>query len=279
MTVLDDRPEEFSWATKVPAILGPWAQAAHSSATSVSHIDYGGMGTWMHISVGEKLCFIGSGKKGSEGTRKARGVKGAGETLKASLTTAGVFDDGKLHWSPEHLLKGDDLYVPLSRFYEAVNLMHMSRRFLRPGTPFHVIATKDCITTGGHFFSSSHFTRTLETIIVEHFTAGEATEPEHTKVHIVLFKVLRKYYHDITSHRTLFFICDCPKLTFAPLRTAPKRQAVRKSHHSMCRHKPAAAKDPRRCRATCMGRHFGVYYRPWVRCHIREEDGGVASGS
>lgn len=47
---------------------------------------------------------------------------------------------------------------------------------------------------GGYYFSASHFTRTLEVVIVEHFIA---TKPEHTWVHIVLFKMLRKYCNGI----------------------------------------------------------------------------------
>ncbi len=64
---------------------------------------------------------------------------------------------------------------------------------MAPGTPHHVITTENSIVTGGHFFSASHYTRTLEAILFEHFVGGEATNTSHSDVHIVLFKILRKY--------------------------------------------------------------------------------------
>lgn len=70
-----------------------------------------------------------------------------------------------------------------------------------------VLTSQDTIGTGGYYFSSSHFTRTLETIIVEHFTAYEATRPEHTRVHIVLFKMLRKYSDGIGLNSNPLVIC------------------------------------------------------------------------
>lgn len=102
MTVLDDRPEMFSWATRVPNILGPWAHAAHASATSVSRVEYGGVCTWLHISVGEVLCFIASPQNKR---------KGVGELFKAGLTNGGVVDEENLLWSCLHVRAGNDLCV------------------------------------------------------------------------------------------------------------------------------------------------------------------------
>lgn len=100
MTVLDDRPEQFSWATTPPNFLGPWAHAAHASATVVTRFDYGGVCTWMHVSVGEMLLFVATHMSGK---------KGAGETIKAGLTKVGVIDEDKLAWSFMRVRAGDDM--------------------------------------------------------------------------------------------------------------------------------------------------------------------------
>lgn len=64
---------------------------------------------------------------------------------------------------------------------------------MQPGTPHHVISTEDTIAVGGHFFSSLLFSRTLEAMIAEHFASDFLTNTEHSEVHIVLFKMLRKF--------------------------------------------------------------------------------------
>lgn len=64
---------------------------------------------------------------------------------------------------------------------------------MQPGTPHHIISTEDTIAIGGHFFSTFLFSKTLEALIIEHFVAEFITNTEHTEVHIVLFKMLRKY--------------------------------------------------------------------------------------
>lgn len=88
---------------------------------------------------------------------------------------------------------------------EYINIQTMSFfmingcRYMRPGTPHHVISTKDTIAIGGHFFSFHHFSRTLDSVMVEHFVADSITNTDHTEVHIVLFKMLRRYRDGLSN--------------------------------------------------------------------------------
>lgn len=68
-----------------------------------------------------------------------------------------------------------------------------------PGTVHHVATTVDSVAAGGHFFSSLHFSRCLDAVIVEHFVAHAITNTEHTQVHIVLFKLFRKYSESLNA--------------------------------------------------------------------------------
>lgn len=105
--------------------------------------------------------------------------------------------------------------------------MRTRSSYLRPGTIYHMITTSDTFGVGGYFFSASHFTRSLETIIVEHFHADESAKTEHTRVHVVLFKVLRKYIDGIALKSTFLTTCSCIQFgsgsTFFFIRTSPQR--------------------------------------------------------
>ncbi|KLO07945.1 hypothetical protein SCHPADRAFT_894232 [Schizopora paradoxa] len=205
MTVLDDRPESFSWATPVPSILGIWAHMSHVSAVTVTRHDHGGVCTWLHVAVGELLCFVASERKGN---------KGAGALFMAGLTPGGVVDEDLLYWTCLRVSAGNDLY-------------------LRPGSLYHIVTVADTIGVGGHFFSASHFTRTLETVIVEHFHIDDSADPEQSRVHIALFKVLRKYVDGIASNQRLpnarqfaSLILLCAILDQLPPKTHPKHKKM-----------------------------------------------------
>ncbi|KLO04351.1 hypothetical protein SCHPADRAFT_947765 [Schizopora paradoxa] len=205
MTVLDDRPESFSWATPVPSILGIWAHMSHVSAVTVTRHDHGGVCTWLHVAVGELLCFVASERKGN---------KGAGALFMAGLTPGGVVDEDLLFWTCLRVSAGCDLY-------------------LRPGSLYHIVTVADTIGVGGHFFSASHFTRTLETVIVEHFHVDDSADPEQSRVHIALFKVLRKYVDGIASNQRLpnarqfaSLILLCAILDQLPPKTNPNHKKM-----------------------------------------------------
>lgn len=70
---------------------------------------------------------------------------------------------------------------------------------MRPGTPHYVVTLEDSLCVGGHFFTSTTFTKTLFACIHEHFVGTSITNTEHCEVHIVLFKIFQKWATGILS--------------------------------------------------------------------------------
>lgn len=150
---------------------------------------------------------------------------------------------------------------------------HVLHRYLRPGSLYHIVTVQDTIGVGGHFFSASHFTRTLETVIVEHFHVDDSADPEQLRVHIALFKVLRKYVDGIASNRK-FMLCFHLSLTdlWDLFRAPPKCPTVCKSDPSLCRFEPAPSEDQSKVKDVCLDRITRVCPRSWLRAIVRGED-------
>ena len=69
---------------------------------------------------------------------------------------------------------------------------------MHPGQIHFVVTTKTSFTLGGHFFSDYHYSRMLEAAVIEHFAADLLTNTEHTEVHIIPMKILRRLTDSIT---------------------------------------------------------------------------------
>jgi hypothetical protein len=91
--------------------------------------------------------------------------------------------NNKVSWQQVILRPGDDLYM-------------------RPATRHFVVGTEDSFLVGGHFYSRNCFSRTLDTIIMEHYLGDSLTNADHSYSSIILFKLLLLYEKALVMDRT-----------------------------------------------------------------------------
>jgi hypothetical protein len=90
--------------------------------------------------------------------------------------------NNKVSWQQVILRPGDDLYM-------------------RPATRHFVVGTEDSFLVGGHFYSCSCFSRTLDAIIMEHYLGDSLTNADHSYSVIILFKLLLSYERVLVMDR------------------------------------------------------------------------------
>lgn len=73
---------------------------SHVAAVTVTRHDHGGVCTWLHVAVGELLCFVASDPQERIG---------AGPLFMAGLTPGGVIDEDRLLWTCLQVSAGSDL--------------------------------------------------------------------------------------------------------------------------------------------------------------------------
>jgi hypothetical protein len=86
-------------------------------------------------------------------------------------------------WQQIFLQPGDDLYM-------------------RPATRHFVFGTEDTFIVGGHFYSRTCFSRTLDAITMEHYLGESLTNADHSYSAIILFKLLQSYEKALIMDRT-----------------------------------------------------------------------------